>query len=806
MNKKLLLIFLSFISNFLICHGQITCSSYSKGNSLFSEYANENCMNLIPTSTSKKCIYSGSSCISVYKDCEDYTASGDFNDATCTAISTTAGKKCVVETVSGNKVCKSADKTCPDDFISGSGKDACFSLKVKTNVADASKKRCALDLVNGSEECRPHYKDCGDATSDQTTCEKNIPESPLKKCVWVENPPEGQKKCQEENRGCTEYSNINLYYGTTKCSVLEASTGKKCILNGPNNCIEGKSCGDFKSGDTCDSGFYPIDSDSDNLVVSNLYKCDSTNGCIKTEKKCSDYTPGDTCENLKTDNPDKKRCKLLGTNCEEVYLDCSLGTSSTCNGITLYKASTNNGLTENKHSKCEWETTCQMKDKECSEFNGDQALCLEHSFTDTRSSTKKCIYSGSQCKEVVQTCENYVMTNNAGNDKTFCEEIYPKSDPKECVYIASKDSEPAKCITKERECSDSNGNDARCPTFKTTNTTHYCLYSSETDEDGNYICKEQYRECNTATSDRIECETNIPYDRTKECILEKDSECKLTTKQAEAQPAYHYCSDYREDNALMCSRITPLTKEGEAYTYSVKCQMKNNKCVLVQKCEPEADKLQCYATKLKDPNKICVYDENKALGERCIEQYKDCATAEANKKTEAGSDNENKETCEKLIGQKCVYNTSTKICTAADIQCENFNPYLLRENSCTLLTNSLTDQTQRCVLDYSSGTCKGVQKTCSELSTFPNSVGADEKQSVCENADVSGTGKKCIVNSDGTGCILDDGSTPQTQPDSNPQTNNGGEGERDDGNNDEGNSARGQYFNKLFILILCLLF
>ena len=802
MNTKLLLVILFISPYFINCQGEKTCSSLfgqTEGNTIFDLFKQSKC-NSLSVSDKERCFYDGTNCVSQYKNCADYTVSTGQTivSSTCTGITPeNTKKKCVVD----GSQCKEVFKVCSDYTLVG---PECSSLQIKEEGTPVDGQRCALDKNN---KCGIHYNECsGVSSNENNACTNNIPSNAAKECEWDET-------CKSKDRGCAQYSEINTFYGNTKCSSLSHGENKKCVLKEANTCEEKASCSDYKESDSTECGNYvPIDAGKDNLDISDLYKCaiDLTKNpgqqCVETKKLCTEIGSGNNCEALYTYDLSKKRCFLSGTVCKEVYIGCSLGDDSNCTTTIPYKL-VNNVVVEDVHSKCVFDTTCQLKDKECQDI-ADQATCLAHSFTDSRKNTKKCIYTGTTCKEVFQTCELYEQSgaiNDAG-----CKEIHSSSDPYECIFTAAK-TDPvvaATCKTKERECGSADGNSYLCQNIKANNSTYYCLFNSGE-------CKEHHRECKT-TSDRLECESNIPFDsNNKECILVHDSKCQLTSK--ETQQKYNYCSDLKENDSTKCSAIIPLTESGEAYTYSVKCGIKDSKCVLIEpECDGITNKLQCLNTKLKDSNKICVYTKVGGT-DTCVEQYKNCATFEAHKADILEADRQAE--CEALIGQKCTY--TNNVCSAKTFECKDFNPDFLEENECTVLTDSITDKSQKCV--YTGVTCSQVKKTCAELSTFSSSVKAEEKESVCSKAEVSETDKKCIVKSDGSGCQLVDKSqqndasttptstTPGAEPGPGPATpsNNQGESnngsENGNGNDENGNAAEGQYLNKVFIFLLCLL-
>ena len=332
-----------------------------------------------------------------------------------------------------------------------------------------------------------------------------------------------------------------------------------------------------------------------------------------------------------------------GDTCKEKPIICEAADSTNCNSITPYIVDDSGySIVKDEHSVCKYDSSCIKVDRECNNITNTD-LCNTHVFTDSRKDIKKCVYKGSTCKEVYKTCDIYEekATTKAKED---CEDIFIEDTFYSCSFQDNK------CKTIEKECS--NGNADNCDSFKQYNKTHYCIIK---DIEGTLTCKEQFKECNSNENDRNECESNIPYNAYKKCILKHDSECVLTTKNCddanneeecknyephdiinneciydstekkciELPKQFNYCSDYSGKDPTICQSINPLNSEGKSYSYPVKCNIVEDKCKLIEKCENVKSIEECFAIKLKDTNKICYYDNT---NNECIEQYKDCSS------------------------------------------------------------------------------------------------------------------------------------------------------------------------------------
>ena len=809
MNRKLLLIFLLFISPYFINNDEV-----DECNNNFEAKKKLTCESLTDDQKSYTCSYS-SDCKPQYSTCESYTpeAAVTVDSSLCRNILTPKGKICKVN----------SDGTGCETLFCGDSEEIseniCSNLDFDTNEQEKAKKRCFFN----NKKCEVHYNECSYITNEND-CKKNIPQSPLySSCSW-------DGECKPVKKNCKDYESLSPLGFLCKQLEPEDNTDntKECVLEG-EECKEeliSKAGCNLYTGNVateCENDYLhvikPDDDSKDNYIPPN-YRCefnsDKTPKCYPILKPCSDYQTKTECETYSTvvQDPTKTRCFFIegepGT-CVEKPIICEVADSTNCNSITPYIVDENDILKgKDEHSVCKYDSSCIKVDKECSQIT-DGNICKAHEFTDSRKDLKKCVYKESTCIEVYKTCDIYEekTTTKTKND---CEDIFINDDFYSCSF------EDNKCKTVEKKCDDTNANGNNCGFIKLYNKTHYCIQDIEDTSK----CKEQFRECNSNENDRNECESNIPYNVNKKCILKHDSECVLTTKKCddaktqeecknyepydtinneciydstdskciELPKKFNYCSDYTGKNPTICQSINPLNSEGKSYSYPVKCNIVENKCKLIEKCEDANNEIECMSIILKDSDKICVFDESDS---KCKPQYKDCST---NFEKNKGNDETLYESkCVNLIGLTCFYDSTTKTCSSSKT-CDNFNADLLAAN-CLSLTNSLNDKTKKC--QYSSGTCSKTEKNCLEIKAYLSNLTNDEKKDLCKNEKV----KECNIN------ICKESEQEQSTDTSKTNEDNNNNNQNNDSGNDNGNNSnysRGQYLNKLFILILCLLF
>lgn len=803
MNRKLLLIFLLFICPYFINNDEVDeCISN------FEAQKKSTCESLTGTQTSYTCSYSYSSyCLPQY-ECESYTPeTGDLSKVICQDILTPKGKICTFK--DGKNKCE--EIVCGDEAEEIS-EDICSNIKFKSDETDTNKKRC----VHEGNKCKVYYNKCNDI-NNEVDCNSNKPQSPAENsCSW-----DGEKnKCNPVIKECSQYA--VLRNSGVLCKQLVASDNtKECVLEN-DVCVEKTAeiagCNLYTGNVATEcEGYLPVikpDDDSKDNYIPQNYRCEFNDGknpkCYPILKPCSDYKNEGDCNTYSTvvQDPTKTRCFFEDGHCKEKPIICEAADSTNCNSITPYIVDDSDySIVIDEHSVCKYDSSCIKVDRECNNITTSN-LCNAHVFTDSRKDIKKCVYKGSTCKEVYKTCDIYEekATTKAKED---CEDIFIEDTFYSCSF------EDNKCKTVEKKnCEDGNGNN--CGLIKLYNKTFYCIQDIEDTSK----CKEQFRECNSNENDRNKCESNIPYNAHKQCILKHDSECVLTTKKCddandveecknyepydtinneciydstdlkciELPKQFNYCSDYTGKDPTICQSINPLNSEGKSYSYPVKCNIVENKCKLIEKCEDVESKEECFAIKLKDTNKICYYDNT---NNECIEQYKDCSSVNS-----ISTDAEKKTTCVNLKVETCSYDDSTKKCSS-DEKCAPFNVDLLAAN-CLSLTTSLNDKTKKCQYASGSGRCSKTKKNCLEIKAYLSNLTNDEKKDLCKNEKV----EECNLNICKESEQEQSTDTSKTNGDNNNNQNN--DSGNDNGNNS--NYSRRQYLNKLFILILCLLF
>lgn len=831
MNRKLLLIFLLFISPyFIICVDETDeCNDY------FETIKTTECQKFNPTNEgTDMCSYDDTNgCRNVYKSCSLYTVGvGEtINSETCTNIpATTRYEKCMVD---GNE-CKEKNRLCKD-YISG--EDDCESLHVLETGTESGSEDTRCVLVDSV--CKAHYKDCTKvSTNNGDQCINNIPEDQTTICVW-KGETDG---CKSQPKACSKYAELKKLGFNVICNKLTPTNElNECVLDG-ENCIEivksKSSCNKYVNDeDTLCGDFIATETIGEEKYLLNYKKCTKNTVCTAIFKSCSEYTTQSECETntLHVEDSTKTRCIFEGGNCIEKSIACSAfendatkevdENKAACAAISPYNIDTddNSIISLDEHSKCELDgTQCKKIDKECEDIE-KKDVCLSHYFTsDEKKTTKKCIYNSSEtpkCKEVYMNCNLY-NENVSPKTSDGCTEIYLN----DLIYRCSFDSDN-NCNTLELDCSVANDKTKEyCSSLKPTNDTHYCLFTDDKK------CIEQYISCN-GVKDLKECHSNVPKTQNSKCYIKDDKTCEMKKKDCSdykgnmedeckdksiysplddtnyecafidnkcvEQPIQTntYCSDYRGTNKEICESITLA----DSTSYSVKCIFKDNICMKYEtQCSDATSEKECYSIILKNNNKKhCVYINN-----QCQEQYRTCKNY-----FDDVSDDDiiNKTICENIVGDKCEYTaptiSETKGNCESNNKCVDFKVEYIQDQC---LLKAPVDFTKKCV--YSNKKCKKEAKTCLELSTFVGNPSDTDKESACKKAQAS-TNKECALKVDKTGCKEIDKITNDNN-ESNPssQDNNNNNNNNNNNQDENNNSSKIQHLNELIIIILCLLF
>ena len=789
------------------------------------------CQNL--KESGRTCTYSApNTCVDNYADCGDYTLTEGVNeinkDICSKIISANPNKKC--EANSAKTLCQSVPKECGDYKDKGS----CLAA----NNLDEGYSCRFIDNT-----CKLHKDTCADL--DSSKCNGNIPKEYKDKCFWTGS------ACDSKKRSCSEYT-VYKDFGVL-CKQLSASEGHKCILDEDNDrCYEELAdCGDFQvdsnkndeqNGIVC-ATYKKIDTDNklDHLNKCE-YKLEPTKSCASTLKVCTDYKEGEDdkyCESFHTADSSKSRCFLENNKCKEKYISCegyndvaqANRKAEECEAIIPYIINQDNSIEVNENNKCvfdEKEKSCGEEPKECSEIK-DKDICISHVLNDNKKGNKRCVYKDNKCQEQYRTCEKYKNdATNKNKNKADCEAIENEGDySSKCVWTG----ENPQCETKTKECKDykSDQPEDYCNLIS-LNDTHRCVFVDNK-------CIEQYKTCSIYSEKedikiRTICESIIPLEQNKRCILKEDIKCEAVKKECSdykgdkkdecetnyapldddykcvfkdnkcvEQSVYTSCSAYRGKDKDICESIIPLRSNGETDTYSIKCLLQNGVCSRVEKpCSDGKSAVECLSIIPMNSNKICVFTENK-----CIEQYKTCALYEGDSTVKTIDEN----TCKKIIStdnKVCKYTKNAGennrgTCIGEAKKCNDFNAELY-QTQCTDI--QLKDNSKKCVYNIG-GTCEKTQKNCLEL-TFESTD--KDVETICQNAPTEDANKICSINSDKTGCNeidkpKEETTTPTSKPTTKPSTTDKG---AKDNQEDTNNYENKQYLNKLLIIILCLLF
>ena len=190
--------------------------------------------------------------------------------------------------------------------------------------------------------------------------------------------------------------------------------------------------------------------------------------------------------------------------------------------------------------------------------------------------------------------------------------------------------------------------------------------------------------------------------------------------------SYKECSDYKENNEVICNSIIPIDKTKKCSFIGGKCQsiVKEKECSDMKDSEYE-----CFHYELGKENMKCSFVNNK-----CVEQPIDCSNYKGN----------NKDECESIvissyggsiIDYKCSF--TDKGCEQVPISCSDYKPG--QSIHCEEIKPSLTTH---CI--YIDGICKEFFDSCSDS-------GNNKKQ--CEsNYPQAYFYKKCIFKDESNSC------------------------------------------------------
>ena len=706
----------------------------------------EACSKFKGAADGQSCYYDGSSCISVYSKCTDYTGS---DQTTCEGIDLHDDRyKCILNT---DNRCVQYTNKCSDG--NNKGKAICEAYSSEEN-----NNHCYYNEQNS--QCETHFNNCGDAP--QAQCDANVPSDSKYICYYEDS------QCKSRKRKCDEYLNSD------DCWDLDPDAdGMKCLFES-NDCQPGyKYCEDYTA-TTIDQGtcktIQPYIKDSNEIDYS--HKCvKEGNQCIKKQKECSDWKTGESslyCSMITFDTNEYKKCAYSYSNCEESYTDCQgyEGTNeNTCKNIKP----------DYSYYKCVIENSkCIRTSRMCSsdyDATIDQTYCYYLSPTN---SSYQCLYdsSSSKCIELPKTCEEY-----KGSSKDECEliQIYNNGTQDyqhKCAY------ENNQCVTKQKQCSEITDSTA-CNNLVLSETKK-CLYN-------NTKCIEFYKQCEDYEgTDRLMCEKIKPYksmyevDEEYECVFVKDKNCTKMKKEepeyciyngtnpeicamytpsdpstkvcvisnSKCVERYKYCSEYKGLVSSECTAIKPYDPETNKIDPYSKCVFTNNKCVKQTK--------KCSDYNGYDPNECAKYDtydkdkECSLKGSNCREFYKKCEYYNGTSIYQS--------TCESIVlrdyTKKCEYTAASggqpAKCETKYKTCSEYDRSSYIRNYCE--GYSLNNYLKKCKYGYSnsySQICYEYNNSCSDIK-FENENEATEEKCNALNT----TSSKCTLKGDKTGCRL----------------------------------------------------
>lgn len=740
----------------------------------FSAVLKSQCESLV-INTTHSCTYLNGICTIKKSLCESYTGTSSDD---CRAIKPkNILNKCAM--VGGE--CKEVPKVC-EDYISGI--DTCSILQTDDNT----KKRCVLS----GGKCLPHYKSCADFVTgvNEVLCNSNIPEdnTNTKKCRWDRD----NNECTEATKQCKDYE----FMAQDNCPLLGTSDSNKVCFSSSFGfgCVEQyKTCELYdeivqdidKSKTKCESIRYFSDTINNFDYSKACYFSD--NHCKTKIRECSDNISPDECtlysgNVLPYINTDKI-CVFSEYQCKEQYKTCELynekvdasnRNEKACKAIIYYDIEKN---AFDYSYKCIFENNvCKKKKKDCNEIT-EQNLCINHVLDDDEN--KMCVFENGKCKEEYKSCSDYNKVANKNEKNCKAIKIYSADKTnidytKKCIYESNV------CQEKElTQCSDYDSDlDKKYCTNINLGTYKKCVIKDNK-------CTRKYIACpgNNEVNTKDECESILPLDQSKKCILDRSNNCiqekkecsqytgtdsydcqqctssevdkKCFIENGKCVAKFTECEKYKGNDAEICKKIIPYDSSGNYLGNINKCIMDRTNCKMTLKeCDEANNYQECAllsAEKIKASSNIknCVFK-----GGKCKEQYKDCDTYKNN-----NSGQIDKGICESIVipEGRCLYTVSGESANCAkvnkqcsDFQAEDYGAVCVPEPNIPGVTLPINI---KCL--YTNSQCIDYNKSCLELSSIslPAGTSDDDAYKICAVASTSyPTRKQCVLKNDKSGC------------------------------------------------------
>ena len=683
---------------------------------------------------------------SVDRDCVETRDCSTGNTVTCSDIHPINfhTHKCEL---AGTR-CEQKEKLCSDYNLNGISGDNCTLLV----APDKDEQRCLPG--SGTSPCKAHYNDCTKIrTNTNNECSDNIPNNPLRKCVWNDN------TCSSQPRNCGE--SPEYYDSITVCTSLPTTDNniKKCIYKDGSCAEEYINCEErsVSFGSQCEH-YMPLNANQDNY--------DYTKYCTKDTS--ISRASGKICK------PVNRKCTEYNKN-SDIRIPDDLLSEELCGQLEV---------TEN-YKRCaynEKDKKCYEEYKTCEDYitnkvETDKSGCEKIVLSDK---TKKCVYieekDECQTRNIYSNCADYT-----GNDKYICESIvqYPNN---RSYCILDKDKE---CIEKSINCSETTDKDICLNIAKASQSNKRCAYDTTYSK-----CYEEYIRCedyieNTQTScsgiklyngkkcksesiSSINGYTSVCRSDYKICKDTKiKEECKLMAITGVSDPDrkvcdysessstcfenYKYCSDYRGNNPTFCENIKPYDELGNNIDIRYKCEYKSYVgCHRVPVDCEDADEnpILCeeFSQYIKDNDKkYCLF-----YGGKCTTQYQQCEYVDQGSSYSSKCSNN---IIKGRIRNVCRQDSDRKCVTKKE--CDLFEPPIPYDPlNPTSLSNYYKEICENISLNCTfnrNGECIFEEKTCEDINFYTD----DEKnKQICENMEVSIPYKKCALKEDKTGCEI----------------------------------------------------
>lgn len=734
----------------------------------------EKCEANIPKVPTDYCTWSGSSCTSANRKCEDYIIyegkDTDDKNLDCTDIEV-LDKECILY-----------GDICYYKECIGFSEEECSNIKpFYEGVGFSRTEKCSYVWVDEERKCSPVARTCGEykrGYDDETICPFLTITENMKLCRYDPT----KEKCRELYHRCSDYNSIPVderNNGTCHESITVLMLENpyiECYLNADKECTEfDKPCSKL-SESYCNAKDFGSDSPKRCLFVNNA--------CIETYKTCEDYEyneelndqkNNDTCHEIILEDPYKECYLNEDKECVPVDKPCSKLTENSCNAKDFGTSSPKRCLFVN-NACIETYKNCELYQSEVSELakrKKEDCEIIDPYYTysekgEDSSKIFKCVFDDAEdkktCKGVLKQCEDY-----KGADEIECDRLTGNIGGDEAGKMKCKIIE-GKCVKQYINCNtydstEDSTNKTICESIKLTLENKKCILKNDK------TCKEIFRSCSEYKGNsQSKCSSYGNYDEDDYKI------CSIVNGKCTEIPNYYYCSDYRGTNQNECESIKPYRTDGYGIDTSSKCVYTSKEgCIKQAKpCREAASEFECPLIIPSDSEKKqCVY-----VNGACVEQYKTCALYDE-EEDERPID---KTICESIVikgttenhlTHRCKYTPvdetdpdSRATCTSVRRECSDFNAEMIKGQCSNIIP---TDITKKCVFDNNN--CSPQSKTCLEMSLVNFNTG-DDPDEICGNADTSSQNKECKAKSDDTGCEeVDKEITPTPSPSPSPGQN-----------------------------------